>query len=178
LIKYKDTTIIDEFTYSENMHFQLLDNETGVSLERINFDKPTQDVNNWHSASEYVGFATPAYKNSQYSEGVNSGEKPVVVEPYMFSPNNDGIEDFANINYKFEKPGYVATIIVFDAKGRLVKQLANNLLLSTEGTIIWDGLYDNNNLAPAGTYLIYFKIFDLDGNISEYKIPVVSARRF
>lgn len=177
-LTYNEDIVIDEFNYSEAMQFQLLDSKTGVSLERINFDKPTQDINNWHSASEYVGFATPAYKNSQYSEGVNPGDKPVVVEPYMFSPDNDGIEDFANINYKFEKPGHVATIIIFDAKGRIVRQLANNVLLETEGTIVWDGLYDNNNLAPAGTYLIYFKVFDLDGNVNQYKIPVVSARRF
>ena len=178
LLLHGDTTVIDEFNYSEEMHFQLLDSETGVSLERVNFEKPTQDENNWHSASEYVGFATPAYKNSQYSEGVNPGDKPVVVEPYMFSPDNDGIEDYANINYKFENPGHVATVIIFDAKGRIVNELANNKLLSTQGTIVWNGLYENNNLAPAGTYLIYFKVYDLDGNIDLYKIPVVSARKF
>jgi len=178
LLLYKDTTIIDEFDYNESMHFQLLDNKKGVSLERVNYDKPTQDASNWHSASEYVGFATPAYKNSQFSEGVDPGETPVTVEPYMFSPDNDGLKDYANINYKFQNPGHIATVIVFDAKGRQVKQLANNFLLSTEGTISWDGLYENGNLAPSGTYLIYFNVYDLNGNVEKYKIPVVSARKF
>ncbi|MCF6365880.1 MAG: lamin tail domain-containing protein [Bacteroidales bacterium] len=177
LVLYKNDTIIDRFDYNEDMHFSLLDSEKGVSLERVNYDKPTQDISNWHSASEYVGFATPAYKNSQYSEDVNPGENPVTAEPYIFSPDNDGFEDYANINYKFESPGYVATVIIFDANGRQVRQLANNLLLSTEGTIVWDGLYDNGRLAPSGTYLIYFKVFNLDGNIRAYKIPVVSTRR-
>ncbi len=95
----------------------------------------------------------------------------------MFSPGQDGFDDYAYINYKFQNPGNVATIIIFDAKGRQVRQLANNLLLSTEGTIDWDGLYENNRMAPSGTYLIYFKVFDLSGNVNVYKIPVVSARR-
>jgi len=157
LVLYKNDSIIDEFAYNEDMHFKLLDNEKGVSLERVNYDKPTQDASNWHSASEYVGFATPAYKNSQFSEGSEQGDNPVTVEPYMFSPDNDGFDDYANINYKFTNPGHVATVI--------------------EGTIVWDGLYENGRLAPSGTYLIYFKVFDLDGNINVYKIPVVSARR-
>ncbi len=178
LLMHGDSTVIDEFTYSESMHFQLLDSETGVSLERINFDRPTQDENNWFSASEYVGFATPAYENSQYSEDIGQAGEDVFVEPYMFSPDNDGIDDFAQINYKFDKPGNVATVIIFDAKGRQVKQIANNLLLSTEGTLIWNGLYKDETLAPRGTYLIYFKVFDLDGNVKEFKVPVVSARRF
>ena len=177
VLLYKDTIVIDEFKYHEDMHFKLLDNEKGVSLERVNFNKPTQDVSNWHSASESVSFATPAYKNSQYSEGLEPGDAPVTVEPYIFSPGNDGFDDYAYINYKFQNPGNVATIIIFDAKGRQVRQLTNNLLLSTEGTIDWDGLYENNRIAPSGTYLIYFKVFDLNGNVNVYKIPVVSARR-
>ncbi len=179
LLMYKDTSRIDEFNYYKGMHFQLLDNKgKGVSLERVNYNKPTEEVSNWHSASEYVGFATPAYKNSQYSENVNSKDKPITIEPYMFSPDNDGFEDYANINYKFEKPGYVATVIVFDAKGRKVKQIANNYLLAVEGTLSWDGLYENGKLAPAGTYLILFNVFDTEGNTKAYKLPVVSAVRF
>ncbi len=177
VLLYKDTLIIDEFSYNEDMHFKLLDNVQGVSLERVNYNLPTQDASNWHSASEMVGFATPAYENSQYNETDTPPDVPISVSPYMFSPDNDGIDDYAEINYTFEQAGYVADIIIFDAKGRQVRHLAGNLLLSVQGKISWDGLYDNYKLAPAGTYLIYFKVFNLDGNEKMYKIPVVSARR-
>ncbi len=176
LIMYKTDTIIDEFSYHEDMHFKLLDGE-GVSLERVNYDKETQEPSNWHSASELVGFATPAYKNSQFVEAGDPSNVPVNVEPYVFSPDNDGIDDYANINYKFQDPGHVATVYIFDAKGRIVKQLANNLLLSTEGTLVWDGLYADNRIANAGTYLVYFKVFDLNGTVNLYKKTVVLAKR-
>ncbi len=67
ILALKDSSIIDRFDYNENMHFPLLKDKKGVSLERISPAKPTNDINNWHSASESSGFATPTYQNSQYS---------------------------------------------------------------------------------------------------------------
>lgn len=177
VLLYKDTSIIDEFSYNEDMHFPLLDDNEGVSLERVNFDKPTQDASNWHSASEMVGFATPAYENSQYNDGSNAGDAPVNIDPHVFSPDNDGFDDYANINFKFDTQDNVATIYIFDAKGRIIKKLAESLLLSTEGTIVWNGTEDNGRLAPAGTYIVYFKVFDADGNVKVYKKSVILAKK-
>ena len=49
-----DSNIIDEFHYNEKMHFDLLQDVEGVSLERISTE--INAVNNWHSAAEQVGF--------------------------------------------------------------------------------------------------------------------------
>jgi len=177
VLLYKDTAVIDEFSYDEKMHFPLLDDNEGVSLERVNYDKPTQDVSNWHSASELVGFATPAYQNSQYNDGSDTGTDPVNIDPHVFSPDNDGFDDYANINFKFDTPDNVASIYIFDAKGRIIKTLAESLLLSTEGTVVWNGTEDNGRLAPAGTYIVYCKIFDADGNVKVYKKSVILAKK-
>jgi len=177
LLVHKNDSIIDEFNYNEDMHFKLLDDVEGVSLERVNFDKETQDPSNWHSASEYVNFATPAYQNSQYAEPGEPRTEPVYVEPYVFSPDNDGYDDYANINYQFSNPGNVATVLIFDAKGRMVNELANNMSLSLKGTFVWDGLDSENRIAPAGTYLVYFKVFNLDGTVELYKVTTVLAKR-
>jgi hypothetical protein len=177
VVLFYDTVILDQFTYNDNMHFKLLDDPEGVSLERVNPYKPTIETGNWHSASEYVGFATPAYQNSQYSEGIPINDEHVNINPHIFSPDNDGYDDYARINFKFDSPGCVATVLVFDAKGRIVLQLADNMLLSTEGSFIWDGFYDDNRLAQAGTYLIYFKVFDLNGNVNIYKKTVILAKK-
>ncbi len=58
--------IIDELVYNEKWHFKLIDNDEGVALERIDYNAPTQQQDNWHSAASSVGYGTPTYKNSQY----------------------------------------------------------------------------------------------------------------
>ncbi len=167
-------TLIDAFNYNEEMHYPLLNSVDGFSLERINFDRPTQDKTNWHSASEGCGYATPAYKNSQYSESGET-EDALTLEPEIFSPDNDGYNDVVNINYKFDSPGYSCRITIYDAQGRLVNQLVNNELLGTEGTFSWDGRTDANQKAAIGIYIVYFEAFDMSGNNKKYKKPVVLA---
>ncbi len=163
-------TVIDEFTYSDDMHFPLLSTEKGVSLERISFKRPSQDVNNWHSASETAGFATPGYENSQLANvNPDAQDTEVVLEPETFSPDQDGYQDFLNINYAFDEGGYTATIIIFDSNGRQMRVLKNNVLLSTSGTIKWDGLHEDGSKMRSGIYVIYFKAFKPDGSVKEFK---------
>lgn len=120
------------------------------------------------SASEDVGFATPGYKNSQMQPGEGKGGT-VSVEPEIFSPDNDGYNDVLNIHYSFSKGGFVANVIVYDKNGRIMRHLAQNQMLSSEGTISWDGIQDNNEKARIGIYVIYFEVFDLSGEIQKYK---------
>jgi hypothetical protein len=162
-----DNRIIDHFAYNEDMHFPLLNSTEGVSLERIDYDRPTNDKTNWHSAAESVGFATPGYENSQHKKG--EGDSEVSVDPEIFSPDNDGYNDVMNINYDFGEPGYVANIIIYDDRGRLIKNLVLNELLATKGTFSWDGITETNEKAPIGIYILYFEAFDLSGNIKKYK---------
>ncbi|MCB2194261.1 MAG: lamin tail domain-containing protein [Bacteroidetes bacterium] len=169
--------IIDNVGYNEDMQFALLATNEGVSLERINFSRPSDDKTNWHSASELVGFATPAYENSQFKETEEVAEE-VKIDPEIFSPDNDGFEDFANLSFTFDEPGYVANIKIYDARGRLIRYLANNQLLGIEGTITWDGLDENNQKVPVGIYVVFIEIFDLEGNVKQYKKSVVVAARY
>jgi flagellar hook assembly protein FlgD len=80
-----------------------------------------------------------------------------------------------NISYNFSEPGFVATIIIYDAKGRLVKNLLQNELLGTSGTFSWDGINDNNEKARIGIYIIFIEAFDIKGNVKSFKKTVVLA---
>jgi len=177
IIMDKIQQILDDFEYYEDMHFALLATNEGVSLERINYNRLTKDKSNWHSASELVGFATPAYENSQYME-LEDVQDEVKIDPEIFSPDNDGYQDITNIRFEFSQPGYVANIKIFDAKGRLIRYLANNQLLSSDGIISWDGLDENNQKSPVGIYVIYIELFDLEGTVKKYKKSVVVATRW
>ena len=117
--------IMDELKYDEKWHFKLIDNREGIALERIDYNAVTQSPGNWHSAATSVGYGTPTYKNSQYRLDLQvQGE--ITVTPEIVSPDNDGMDDFATIDYSFPSPGYVANIIIFDANGRPVRYLQRN----------------------------------------------------
>ncbi len=171
-IANKGFQIIDLFPYSEDMQFPLLNSTEGVSLERINFDRPTNDKSNWHSAAEDVGFATPAYENSQFGK-LEQTDDQITISPEIFSPDNDGYNDVLNINYEFNIPGYVANILIYDARGRLIIDLVKNELLGTKGCFSWDGIDQDNTKAAIGVYIIYIEIFDLEGNVKYYKKTAV-----
>jgi hypothetical protein len=169
--------IIDELRYDKKWHFSLIDNDEGISLERIDYNKPTQDQNNWHSASSTVGFGTPSYQNSQFRlDAVLQGE--VTIAPKVFSPDNDGFDDFAILKYQLTSAGYVANITIFDAAGRPVKNLAKNATLAATGSFRWDGLDDKLRKVPVGTYIVYTEVFNLAGNKRSFKNTVVVAARF
>ncbi len=168
--------VYDEFEYDKKMHFALLSSVEGVSLERIDPNKPTDNAANWHSAAEYTGGATPGYQNSCFAPIV-SGNSTLSIENEAFSPDNDGFDDQLNICYQFENPGNVASVSIFNAKGVRVRKLVSNEQLGTSGFWSWDGLDDNGNRVPIGVYVVYCELFSTDGESKQIKKPcVVSAR--
>ena len=164
----QNNNLIDLFHYTEQMHFALLDEEEGVSLERINFDEKTNNPSNWHSAASSYGYATPTYQNSQFSE-INPAEKELWLDPKVFSPNGDGYHDLLIIHYAFRSANNFGRIRIFDIAGRLVKELVNNGLFGMEGFYIWDGIDNTGEISPSGVYIVVAEINNLNGNTNKYK---------
>lgn len=173
----KPETIFDELQYNDKMHFTLIDNKEGISLERIDFFRGTNDKNNWTSAASTIGFATPTYKNSQFLK-VNIGNELLNIEPEVFSPNNDGVNDVVNISYKFSKNNNTATLNIYNSNGILVKTLLNNAPLGTEGVITWNGLSNSNQALPVGIYIVNFEYFNTDGSTENIKKTLVIGSSF
>ena len=166
--------VVDEVKYSDKWHFPLISNTEGVSLERIDYDAASVQ-SNFHSAATSAGYGTPGYKNSQYrpyEEVARYNNR----YPRIFSPDNDGTDDFATINYSFPSPGYVANITIFDATGRAVRYLQRNSLSGIKGYYRWDGLDDKNRKLPQGIYIIYTEIFTTEGKKNNLKMRLL--RRF
>lgn len=168
--------VVDEVHYKDDWHFKLIDNDEGVSLERIDPAGPSQDESNWHSAASTAGFGTPTYKNSQY-KSVAATIGTIEVQPKVFSPDNDGYNDVATIQYKISESGYVANITLFDAAGRPVRNLVRNGTLGLSGYWNWDGLDDKGNKLPVGTYIIFTEIFNLQGKKQQFKNVLVLGRK-
>jgi hypothetical protein len=165
---------IDEFAYSESMQLSTLKDIEGVSLERVNPDKPSNFPGNWHSAAETAGYGTPGYKNSQYLDYSETSHTISLVNE-IFSPDNDGYNDILQVAYQFEMPGCRAQVIIFDIMGRRVRCLLNNELLGIQGVFTWDGTDDTGKLCTVGIYIIFLRTVSDDGTVKEYKKSCVLA---
>ncbi|MGB0404536.1 MAG: lamin tail domain-containing protein, partial [Salibacteraceae bacterium] len=168
--------IIDQVNYSDDWHHISIKNVDGIALERLDYERETQDEGNWHSAAKSVDYGTPGLPNSQFFPATDFSDQ-VTLEPETFSPDNDGFDDVLNINYEFDEPGYVASVVVYDAEGREIKQLINNELLSIQGTFTWDGSTNDGTVASTGIYILFFEVFNENGKTSKFKKACVLAAK-
>jgi hypothetical protein len=172
IARRNDDTIIDKVKYSVTMHYPLLHNTEGVSLERISPSRPSDDACNWHSASGTCGYATPGYLNSQTMIPENADEF-ITIFPKLFSPDNDGYHDIMNIYFHLDSQGYLVNISIYDSRGKMVRQLARNVFISPQGELSWDGIDDNRRKADTGIYIIFLEMIKPDGTVKRFKKAVV-----
>ena len=168
---------IDRFAYNKNLHLSLLATQEGVSLERIRANGLSTG-SNFHSAASTVGYATPGRLNSQ-DQDAPGGNQELTVEPEIFTPDDDGQQDFATLSYHLDAPGYAASVTVYDALGRLTRRLIRNETLPTTGLVQWDGIDDKGHKAAVGYYMLLVELFrSSGGERREYKKMVVLGARF
>ena len=167
---------LEAFRYTADMHYPLLADAEGVSLERVHFSLPAADAASWHSAAASAGYATPAAQNSQFQAPENEAEN-FTIEPKIFSPDQDGKDDFAYIHYTLDEPGYVMNISIYDENGRLVRNLVKNELPGTQGQFLWDGADNAGQRVGIGIYVVFIELFAADGEVKYFKKPCVVARR-
>ena len=168
--------VIDEVKYKDDWHFKLIDIAEGVALERIDPNGASQDAANWTSAASTAGYGTPTYQNSQYKR-IQTINATIEVTPKVFSPDNDGRDDIATIQYTLTETGYVANVTVFDPSGRPVRNLVRNGTMGLSGYWNWDGLDDKGLKLPVGSYVVFTEIFNLQGKKQQLKNVVVLARK-
>jgi len=166
----------DKVAYSSDWHFKLLQSDKGVSLERFDAFGPSNDENNWHSASETVGFATPGIKNSQVVSPNSGGT--LSLSSNSFSPDNDGFQDALLITYEVDQPTMLGDLVIYDDMGRKVRTLLTSHLLGESGVIKWDGLRDDDNKASIGPYIILFEALNTNSGekIAIRKVVTVAGR--
>ena len=162
---------IDRFHYHEDMHFDMLPDVEGVSLERIRQDRPSGDENNWHSAAEDAGFATPGLPNSQHRGSPEVADQ-CEVEPKVFAPGKTGLADFAELVCEFEETGYLMTVSVYNLRGQKITELTNNKFTGRETSVKWDGQYSSSGMLPSGTYLMVAEIVHPEGKTKTLRLPV------
>ncbi len=169
-------SILDELTYSVEMHSPLMVDPEGISLERVSPERAASDPGNWHSAASAAGFATPGYKNSQFCTQPGKRTRLHFSQDHI-SPNYDGYMDELVIGYELPSPGWFMTCRVFNASGILQFCLINNALAGTSGKLIWNGKNERGQLLQPGPYLMHMELFHLSGQKESHrKVVVLTAR--
>ncbi len=161
----------DSLSFSQNWG-----GDTGVSLERINPNLASHDSSNWSSAVVTAG-STPGKRNSIFTELVPP-QAAIAVSPQPFSPDGDGRDDFAIIQFQVPATTATAQVKIFDVRGRLVHQLLNNAPVGASSEVIWNGRDENNQPAPMGIYIVYLQAIQATGGVLvEARTTLVLARK-
>lgn len=161
---------LDSFNYSVDLHNKLLSigDREGVSIERIRFDAPTNNANNWTSAANN---GTPTLPNSQQSAVQPNSDDLITLSSSHVSPDGDGVEDFLDILFNLQEPGYSATATIYDAEGIPVKKILKQELAGVQGALRWDGDSDDGSKVRPGIYILFMEIFSADGKVNRIKKP-------
>ena len=160
--------IIDFFHYDEQYHSPFLNENEGVSLERIYFDGPSNDPGNWQSAASTAAYATPGETNSQFLLSRDENEE-ITVEPKVFDPGNNGFRDFTMIKCRFPTAGNMASIRILDPIGRHIKSIISHKSIGAEEDFKWEGLNDNGQVVRMGPYIVYVEVYNATGFTKVYK---------
>ena len=168
--------IIDSVFYSDKWNNKNIASTKNKSLERINPNLNGNDPLNWSTCVNSLG-GTPGNQNSIFAENLNQSAN-ISINPNPFSPDNDGFEDFTVINYNLSQAIAQVRIKIFDNKGRLVRTLLNNQASGSSGSVIFDGLDDENKSLRMGIYIIFLEALnDNSGVVETIKTVVVVARK-
>jgi hypothetical protein len=167
---------IDEVFYDVKMHYSLLGENEGISLEKVTTNGNSADKTMWHSASESSGWGTPGVVNSVLIENQGKDDK-VNLSSTKITPDNDGHEDILVIDFTLKGLGNVISIEVFDETGRFVKRLTDNLFAGQKATIIWNGTDEDEKLVSTGIYILLITVFDDIGKSEKLKKVCTVIRR-
>ncbi|MEM8583974.1 MAG: Ig-like domain-containing protein [Bacteroidota bacterium] len=162
-----DAVLIDSYDYDEDQHSDLLDDEDGVSLERLDPKVATNGGGNWFTAASNVGFATPTRINSQNRSDLpiaDEGDGFFSLPERTFSPDGDSFQDVLRMDYQTPAAGWLARVRIYDGRGRLVRTLRRVELLAGQGNLLWDGATDEGILARTGAYILLIELFEPSGS--------------
>ncbi|MEN8202876.1 MAG: lamin tail domain-containing protein, partial [Bacteroidota bacterium] len=151
-------SLVDQASYSDHMHMDLLNDTKGISLERISVDRPGSEPGNWHSAASISGYATPGEENSQALDQFAANEV-LEVDPAVFSPDNDGFQDLLKISISTGAQSWVISLWISDLSGVMVRQLANNHIAGPSALYSWDGENKDGHMVSAGFYVVHFRAY-------------------
>lgn len=168
--------VIDSVAYIPAWHNPGVQDTRGRSLERIHHTLVSHDARSWSTSAHPAG-GTPGRKNSIAASTLPQKSRLSAL-PNPFSPDADARDDHTIIRYEVALQVSMIRVRIYDARGRLIRTLANNEPSGPEGMLVWDGSDDSGRKARMGIYVISLEAIDDRGGVLETaKGTVVLAGR-
>ncbi len=166
----EEELLIDEFVYNQGLHFSWMQNVEGRSLERKKMQFVENNFQNWASASDNIGRASPTGKNSQFEDGNVNSNKDFWLSAKVLKPYAEGTETALEINYNIEGETVFMNVKVFSVSGAFISEVMHGLSIRNSGMVKWD-LANNGSLVSAGTYVLSIECYSENGKNQQYKLP-------
>lgn len=139
----------DRVNYSEDWYGREV--EPGTSLEKLNPAFNGQIKQNW-AASAAPGGSTPGRENSLLITALPA-QGQLQITPNPFSPDGDGVDDFAAIYVQLPVETAFINLRIFDTRGRMIRRLADGEPAASRGQFVWDGKDEQGRIARIGAYV-------------------------
>jgi len=139
------------------------------------YEHPTQGTHNLGFELEFP-YDKNLENNLVFKELQVVGEiGELALSPQIFSPNNDGIDDRLQIDYRLPTSGGELTISIYDTRGKVVHHICKKEPCSVDkGTLYWNGESQGRRI-PTGMYIVYLE-YRYQNNITKAKKTTVLAR--
>jgi hypothetical protein len=173
-----DVTLYDfSGTRQDSVHyFATWGGGKGISLERINPELSSQEAENWSGCVNGAG-STPGAANSIYTPVIPQ-RTTIAAAPNPFSPDHDGHDDFAIIQFQLPVTTAAVHLKIYDMRGRLIRHLLNNAPVGAEYQTIWDGAGEDGETARMGIYILFLQgLNEQRGVVHEARTTVVLAKK-
>ena len=162
VLRNPDGSTIDSVRYFKTWQSKLRPDPTGISLERIHANGPSNDASNWQLSNDSSG-ATPLARNSATTTIPTPPTANVSFsthfDPNPFSPDGDGFQDESVLTIQSgDDLQYAVRVRLFDARGRMVRTLADATTMTSSTSITFNGKNDNGQTMGTGLYTVLVEL--------------------
>ena len=162
--------LVDILEYNEDYHLKWIEDNEGRSLERKRISQENNFAENWSSATDDVGKASPTYKNSQSVKESQQKAAEFWLTKDVLLPTRNSNDGQLELNYHIEDDVNLVTVSIFTISGKIVSKIIDRRSVRNTGMMVWD-LSVDGKIIPMGLYILHVESYTEKGTRKSYKIP-------
>ncbi len=157
ILRSGDGYRVDQVTYSDDWHLEVLSETKGLALEKRAPELVSDSPASWTTSAHPLG-GTPGSPNTASVDVDVTTE--LTVQPSPFSSDRRHPRHPAVIGFTQPFRHAIARMEVRSVQGALVRRILDAGLIGTEGGAVWDGRNDLGQRVRPGQYVVVLECVD------------------